>query len=131
MKAKTLFNCQDITLYDRMPLMACQTRESLGFFNCETWKVKSWNTNEVKLVSDDELPTKRYAIIPTPELADLFRPGYCFTTHRAQGKTIRRPYTIYGFAGMNNRAAYVAISRGTTLSNVNISYKNYGKDDDE
>jgi len=131
MKAKTLFNCQNITLYDRMPLMACQTRESLGFFNCETWKVKSWNSNEVKLVSDDELPEKRYAIIPTPELADLFRPGYCITSHRAQGKTIRRPYTIYDFARMNNRAAYVAISRGTAIKSVNISYKNYGKDDDE
>ncbi|MDR3547081.1 MAG: AAA family ATPase, partial [Candidatus Pacebacteria bacterium] len=94
-RARNMFKCQDIILYDGLPLMACQTRESEGFFNCETWKVASWDVKKTRLVSDDELPEKRYCEIDTEELADIFRPAYCFTSHKAQGSTIRRPYTVY------------------------------------
>lgn len=118
-----LKNCQDITLYDNLPLMSCTTKENIKLYNSERWIVKSWNHNEVTLkkAADHECELK----VDTADLADWFRPAYCVTAHKVQGLTIREPYTIYQFNKMSDRMRYVVLSRGTTISDVNIYRKKH------
>lgn len=120
-KAKKLLKCQDIILYDGLPLMACVTRESEELYNSERWMVRSWDKDEVVLKSDCEGETeRRELIVNTDDLACMFRPAYAYTSHRAQGSSVRQPYSIYNWGAMSDRARYVAVSRGTRLSDVHI-----------
>jgi 5-methylcytosine-specific restriction endonuclease McrA len=49
-----------------------------------------------------------------------FYPAYCITTHKMQGETIKKPYTIHEFDRMDQRLKYVALTRGTCKENINI-----------
>ena len=119
-RAKKLLKCQDIIVYNGLPVMACVTREALQLYNSELWSVEKWNDSDITLVSFDELDEKRTTVVDTETFADMFRPAYARTAHRVQGATIRAPYSIYDWNRMEERMKYVALSRGTSISNVNI-----------
>ena len=118
---KKLKNCQNIILYDGLPVMACVTKEKLNLYNSEQWIVLKWTPKQVTLCS----ATKEDVVIklPTDQLADLTRPAYAITAYKSQGATIRKPYSIYDWHKMTERMRYVAISRGTTIDHVNIIEK--------
>ena len=61
--------------------------------------------------------------LPTKLLADYTRPAYSITAYKSQGSTIRKAYSIYDWENMTDRTRYVALSRGTTIKNVNIIRK--------
>jgi len=63
---------------------------------------------------------KRTIIIKADEFQKLFRIGYAFTTHSAQGMSIDKPYTIHEFNRMDQKLKYVALSRATKYENINI-----------
>jgi hypothetical protein len=113
-----LKNCQNIDLYDNLPLMSVVTKENLKLYNCQRWIVQSWDAKKVTIMkeADNEITLE----IATVDLADWFRPAYCTTAHKRQGETIRKPYTIYQFDKMCDRMKYVCLSRGTTIDHVNI-----------
>jgi ATP-dependent exoDNAse (exonuclease V) alpha subunit len=118
-RAHKLLKCQDIIVYNGLPVMACVTRNALELFNSEQWRVRSWNEDEIVLQSDDD---KRENItVATAEFAEQFRPAYAVTFHKIQGATIRVPYTIYNWNVATNRMKYVALSRGTCIKHVNIA----------
>ena len=96
---KKLKNCQNIILYDGLPVMACVTKEKLKLYNSEQWIVKKWNDEQVTLFS----ATKEDVVIklPTEQLADLTRPAYAITAYKSQGATIRKPYSIYDWYNRN------------------------------
>jgi ATP-dependent exoDNAse (exonuclease V) alpha subunit len=58
--------------------------------------------------------------IKADEFQKLFRIGYAFTTHSAQGMSIDKPYTIHEFNKMDQKLKYVALSRATKYENINI-----------
>ena len=54
------------------------------------------------------------------DINKLFYLGFCFTTHRAQGETIDKDYTIYEWDKMDTKLRYVALSRATNKKYINI-----------
>ena len=58
--------------------------------------------------------------IETKNFTRLLNLAYCITTHCAQGQTYDHPYSIYEFHRMDARLRYVALSRSTKKSFINI-----------
>jgi ATP-dependent exoDNAse (exonuclease V) alpha subunit len=75
----------------------------------------SKNTREI-IIKNDRNEIK----IKADEFQKLFRIGYAFTTHSAQGMSIDKPYTIHEFNKMDQKLKYVALSRATKHENINI-----------
>ena len=50
----------------------------------------------------------------------LFYVAYAITTHKSQGETFNEPYTIHEWQHMDERLRYVALTRATTIENINI-----------
>ena len=52
----------------------------------------------------------------------MFYPAYCITVHVSQGCTFDKPYTIYDWSHshMDKSAKYVALSRATSIDNIQI-----------
>jgi hypothetical protein len=112
-------HCQDIICYKNLPVISVVTRQSEGIFNGELWKVIHFDEDEVTLRSD-EGNEKRECIIEKDKLACLFRPAYAISSHKCQGKTFDRPFTIHQWNHMGIRAKYVSVSRGRRIGDVNI-----------
>jgi hypothetical protein len=119
-KAKSLFKTQDIILFDGLPLFSVVTKKELELFNSERFVVQAWNKNTVTLEHTDGSSESKTLEVPTQELAESFRPAYCTSAHRNQGRTIREPYSIYDWEKMGERMRYVSLSRGCVLKDVNI-----------
>ena len=60
--------------------------------------------------------------IKTKDFHKFFYLGFCITIHASQGETYNCKYTIYDwdFYHICNKAKYVALSRGTNVSNIQI-----------
>ena len=67
-------------------------------------------------VEDDEQTIN----IPFEDMTKLFNVAYCITTHKAQGTTIDKPYTIHEFSKMDKRLKYVSLSRARDIALINI-----------
>jgi ATP-dependent exoDNAse (exonuclease V) alpha subunit len=50
----------------------------------------------------------------------MFRVAYCSTCHSSQGMTINEPYMIHEFERYSQNMTYVALSRATEKSLINI-----------
>jgi hypothetical protein len=103
------------TLYE---LMKNQEFQLLNIIDQFTLKM----INEIKdkdgnIVMDKIIKTLK---IKADEFQKLFRIGYAFTTHSAQGMSIDKPYTIHEFGKMGQKLKYVALSRATKHENINI-----------
>lgn len=60
--------------------------------------------------------------ISNKEFSRLFFVGFCITIHTSQGETIKEKYTIHdwGHPLFTKNLAYVALSRGTSMGNIQI-----------
>jgi hypothetical protein len=67
---------------------------------------KAYKGNEIKL--------------PINQFQRLFYPAYAITTHKMQGETINKPYTIHDFDMMDQKLKYVALTRATNKQIINI-----------
>jgi 5-methylcytosine-specific restriction enzyme A len=110
-------NSQDVTLVNKTPLIAKVNNGNLKLINNERYIIKKVdkNTKEI-IIKNDRNEIK----IKTDEFQKLFRIGYAFTTHSAQGMSIDKPYTIHEFNKMDQKLKYVALSRATKHENINI-----------
>ena len=81
--------------------------------------VKKWSEKKgiVKVV---EKGGDEVVKVPLGKFTEFFRPGYCITTHAAQGATFDEEHSIYDWKRLCNRGKYVALSRGTKMENVNV-----------
>ena len=50
----------------------------------------------------------------------MFRVAFCITVHKSQGETYSDNYTIHEFERFDGRLKYVALSRATDFSLINI-----------
>ena len=141
---------QDITLFEGLPLVCCKTRKEGGkalYANSELWLVTKLNVDvQMKVKRNEEEMTKQGVELqrkleevdretgktqhdmPTIEMADIdlqerFRPGYCITAHKSQGKTFRERYTIHDWESkhMVGSGRFVSLSRARTHVLVQIA----------
>jgi 5-methylcytosine-specific restriction enzyme A len=110
-------NSQDVILVNKTPLIAKVNNGNLKLINNERYIIKKVD-NKVKeiIIKNDRNEIK----IKADEFQKLFRIGYAFTTHSAQGMSIDKPYTIHEFNRMDKKLKYVALSRATKYENINI-----------
>jgi 5-methylcytosine-specific restriction endonuclease McrA len=135
-------NSQDVTLVNKTPLIAKVNNGNLKLINNERYIIKKVdkNTKEIVVENSREVPKKdkngneikdkdgnivmdkiiKTLKIKADEFQKLFRIGYAFTTHSAQGMSIDKPYTIHEFNKMDQKLKYVALSRATKHENINI-----------
>jgi 5-methylcytosine-specific restriction enzyme A len=110
-------NSQDVILVNKTPLIAKVNNGNLKLINNERYIIKKVDnkTKEI-IIKNDRNEIK----IKADEFQKLFRIGYAFTTHSAQGMSIDKPYTIHEFNRMDKKLKYVALSRATKYENINI-----------
>jgi 5-methylcytosine-specific restriction enzyme A len=135
-------NSQDVILVNKTPLIAKVNNGNLKLINNERYIIKTVdkNTKEIVVENSREVPKKdkngneiknkkgnivmdkiiKTLKIKADEFQKLFRIGYAFTTHSAQGMSIDKPYTIHEFNRMDKKLKYVALSRATKYENINI-----------
>ena len=64
--------------------------------------------------------TKDEIEIDVETFKELFYIGYCTTTHKAQGETIKTPYTIWEWNRMDDTLKYTTISRASSKELINV-----------
>ena len=85
--------------------------------NSEMFTVKYYEIKTKEVHITDEENEK---IIPLDQMTRLFNPAYCVTTHKFQGSSIDKPFTIYEWQKMDKKLRYTAVTRGTLLKYMNI-----------
>jgi len=111
---------QDVKLFWGMPVIAHKTNKKLGIVNSQTYQIRKFEKNtkspdKYKITIDD-------LEICSTEFHKYFYVGFCITLHASQGETFFEPYTIYdwGLHHFCNKAKYVALSRATSIKNIQI-----------
>jgi hypothetical protein len=81
--------------------------------------IQSVDDTEIVMVMPDttENPIK----IPTKDFHQYFYLGFCLTIHASQGETFTEKYTIHDWYRLCDRAKYVALSRGSSIHNIQIT----------
>ena len=109
---------QDLKLSIGMPVVAHTTNKKLKILNSERFVICSINNENISVKEDE-----REITIKLQDFHKFFFIGFCITIHTSQGETFKEKYTIYdwNFKHTCNRAKYVAISRATNISNIQIA----------
>jgi 5-methylcytosine-specific restriction enzyme A len=110
-------NSQDVTLVNKTPLIAKVNNGNLKLINNERYIIKKVDNKAKEIIIKND---RNEIKIKADEFQKLFRIGYAFTTHSAQGMSIDKPYTIHEFNRMDQKLKYVALSRATKYENINI-----------
>ena len=108
-------NSQDVWLMKGTPLVAIKNSDKLGIINSACFEVTELNPLTVK-----DTDTKQGIVITTQQFQEYFYVGYALTLHKAQGKTIDKPYAIHEWDNLSKRHRYVAISRAKNKSLINV-----------
>jgi hypothetical protein len=116
---------QDIYLYSELPLIARQnTKGGEEMINNEKFILDNYDNQYLFLSSerpDDNGNIFKHKIdININDLQKLFCLNYCSTTHKSQGETITKNYTIYDFNYMNKKCKYTALSRAKRAEQIII-----------
>jgi DNA replication protein DnaC len=109
---------QDMNLCVGMPVICQLQKKSLGVFKTSQYTVKDILNSDVILSDGVE-----DIAFPLTDFSQHFYPAFCITVHASQGCTINEPYTIYDWNSqfMDDRAKYVALSRATDISHIQIA----------
>lgn len=115
---------QNVKLFPGMPIIAHKTNKKIGIINSQKYQIR---TIEKNMKSVDKYKIKiGWGVedfeICSSEFHKYFYIGFCITIHASQGETFYEPYTIYdwGFSYFSNKAKYVALSRATSIENIQI-----------
>ena len=110
-------NSQDVKLIKGMPIIARVNKLNLDIANNEEFTIKEIDFfNEIIIITDE---FNKEIEIKHDEFQKLFYVAFCITTHKSQGATIDRPYTIHEFNLFDSRLRYVALSRATKMEYIN------------
>ena len=116
---------QDVTLTVGVPVVCHKTRNDKkqktkgnGFLNSERFEVQYIDKDVITLVGSGD----REVQIKACEFHKYFYIGFCITVHTSQGETFKDKYTIYDwdFFHFCEKAKYVAVSRATSIDNIQI-----------
>lgn len=109
---------QDMHLCPGMPVIAMCAQKKLGIFKTSQYVVVAIDTEHVTLSDGNE--TIKF---PFATFAKYFYMAFCVTVYASQGCTIAEKYTVHdwNFIYMCARAKYVALSRATDISLIQLS----------
>ena len=108
-------NSQDVKLCCSMPIIAHVNNKKLDIINNEEFKITKVNKDEIHIENE-----RGQKIIQTSMFQQLFYLAFAITIHKSQGCTFTEPYTIHEWQRLNERLRYVALTRATTLENINV-----------
>ena len=115
---------QMIWVYSGLPVR-CRKRvakdaygNKIEILNGETFVVKDFTEKVITLADDD----REFAIPRNDDFVYNFNPNYCMTIHASQGQTFDQPYGLYDVHQYNEKLLYVALSRSTRLSNIQVDF---------
>jgi DNA replication protein DnaC len=110
-------NSQDVLLLKNMPIIAHKTSHinDIIIANNEMFELIDIDNDNFKIEVDDKTLT-----IPTSEFQKMFYVGFCITVHASQGSTFDFEYSIYEFSRFDPALKYVALSRSTSVKNINL-----------
>jgi hypothetical protein len=110
---------QNVKLFQGMPIVSYKNNDKMDIYNSEVFTIHQVNTDEhtFSIMVKDQLLT-----FQASDFKYMFFPAYCVTIHVSQGCTFDKPYTIYdwSYVNMDKSAKYVALSRGTSINNIQI-----------
>ena len=118
-------NSQDVKIMVGTPVIANLNSEKLDICNNDVFEVCKISKTLIQVFQEeyDEDTNKnivRFIDIETKDFTRMFNVAYAITCHKSQGQTITEEYAIWEWHKMTKRLKYVALSRGTKKSNVNI-----------
>ena len=106
---------QDVILCRNTPIICKINNQKLNIVNNETFIINKIK-NEIILISNEEKELE----IDIKDFQSIFYVAYCITIHSSQGETFNEPYTIHGWEKLDKRLRYVALTRSSNLSYINI-----------
>ena len=114
-------NSQDVDIIAGTPIISIKNIKDV-MVNGESFIIESYNEKIIKARSE-----LNYNVldIDVKDFQRNFLVSYCITSHRAQGQTFNKPYTIHEWSRLSNRSKYVALSRADKWENCNISLENF------
>jgi hypothetical protein len=124
---KTNPKTQDVTLCNGIPVVCHKTnnnksskKSNNSFLNSERFIVQLIENENITLVGDGD----REIFITKKDFHKFFYLAFCITVHTSQGETFNVPYTIYDwdFHRFCKKAKYVAMSRATSIENIQINF---------
>ena len=101
-----------------MPLIASKTVSKMDICKNEMFSVLKCSQENIQVQS--ECGEKKINL-SLQELNKVFELAFAITCHRSQGSTFNQPYCIFEWNMYSKRMKYVAITRATQLSHINIS----------
>jgi len=110
-------NSQDMKVYKGLPIIARVNNKQFDIANSEMFTVKEVDNKKNHVVITDDVDDK---VIPLDQMSRLFYPAYCVTTHKFQGSSIDKPFTVYEWNKMDKKLKYTAVTRSTKLEYLNI-----------
>ena len=108
---------QNVYLTIGTPIIAIKTKKDMNICNSEMFKIKKI-INDIIYAENDY--RKEYLEIPVNKFQQWFHVAYCITSHKSQGQTIDKPYTIHDWNRMDETCKYVSLSRASNFKYVNI-----------
>jgi hypothetical protein len=110
-------NSQDVDLFVGMPIIAIKNLKDT-YVNGEKFTISYIDNDKIKAISEI---TNNEIIIESSKFQRNFYVAYCITSHKAQGSTFTKPYTIHEWDRLNKRCKYVSLTRSNTWENCNIA----------
>src|SRR5690606_33774823 len=108
---------------------AIGTNRDYGIANADEFRVLKVG-RKIKigaLLEDETVDDEKLIEVSVEDFPKLLQPAYCISVHRSQCATYRKPYTIYQtkkmreLGDLGKRLLYVALSRASDISLINIS----------
>ena len=84
--------------------------------NAETFVIDKIDSESMEIKNDIQSIT-----VHTKDFHKFFYLGFCLTIHASQGETFKDKYTIHDWYMLCEKSKYVALSRGTNISNIQIA----------
>ena len=109
---------QDVYLYKNSEIISIKNKKELDIANGEIFRIKEIDKNGGFIYIDNHYKTN--IKIPINKFQQLFHVAYCITSHKSQGQTINKPYTIHDWHLMSETCKYVSLSRSADYDYVNI-----------
>jgi ATP-dependent exoDNAse (exonuclease V) alpha subunit len=100
-----------------MPIIAIKNLKDT-YVNGEKFTISYIDNDKIKAISEI---TNNEIIIESSKFQRNFYVAYCITSHKAQGSTFTKPYTIHEWDRLNKRCKYVSLTRSNTWDNCNIA----------
>lgn len=118
---------QDMYVYEGLPIVCHKTRRidsEVIYANSETFTVSGYDEEVIHIWNErpsENGESEIYMLdVPIKEFNEYFLLGYCTTTHKIQGATITKNFTIYDWGDMTTKLRYTALSRAKRVEQVSF-----------